>query len=128
LFDTSVMNFSVTIDLPAGVTWFKLNADQQSFFRVNYDPQHWKALALALQNNLDALNPKDRWGVIDDSFSLSEAALLPYGTPLDLVQYVKNDRHPVPWSAASEKLSSISSLVYATDTYAGFRVCIAANG
>ncbi|KAI9551578.1 hypothetical protein GHT06_021911 [Daphnia sinensis] len=114
-------NDSVTIDLPSGFTWVKLNADQRGFFRVNYLPEHWNALAAALGNSVSAMKPGDRWGLIDDSFSLSAAGSLPYSTSLELVQYVKNDRHPVPWSAASGKLSYISSLIYITNLYPGFR-------
>lgn len=113
---------AVTIDLPAGFTWVKLNANQRGFFRVNYISTHWNALATALGQNGSALQASDRWGVIDDSFSLSAAGSLPYSTSLDLVQYIKNDRHPVPWSAASGKLSYISSLIYITNLYPGFRV------
>ncbi|XP_057378962.1 glutamyl aminopeptidase-like [Daphnia carinata] len=112
---------SVTIELPNDVTWVKLNADQRGFFRVNYLPEHWNALAASLGKNVSAMKPSDRWGLIDDSFSLSAAGSLPYSTSLELVQYVKNDRHPVPWSAASGKLSYISSLIYITNLYPGFR-------
>lgn len=112
----------MTIELPSDFTWVKLNADQRGFFRVNYQPEHWNAIATALGNNVTAMNASDRWGVIDDSFSLSAAGSLPYSTSLELVQYVKNDRHPVPWSAASGKLSYISSLIYITNLYPGFRV------
>jgi aminopeptidase N len=112
----------VTIELPTDFKWVKLNADQRGFFRVNYLPAHWNALATALIANVSSMSASDRYGVIDDSFSLSAAGSLPYSTSLELVQYVKNDRHPVPWSAASGKLSYISSLVYITNLYPGFRV------
>ncbi|XP_046631093.1 glutamyl aminopeptidase-like [Daphnia pulicaria] len=114
-------NESVTIELPTDFKWVKLNADQRGFFRVNYLPAHWNALATALIANVSSMSASDRYGVIDDSFSLSAAGSLPYSTSLELVQYVKNDRHPVPWSAASGKLSYISSLVYITNLYPGFR-------
>lgn len=112
----------MTIELPTDFKWVKLNADQRGFFRVNYLPGHWNALATALIANVSSMSASDRYGVIDDSFSLSAAGSLPYSTSLELVQYVKNDRHPVPWSAASGKLSYISSLVYITNLYPGFRV------
>lgn len=112
----------MTIELPTDFKWVKLNADQRGFFRVNYLPAHWNALATALIANVSSMSASDRYGVIDDSFSLSAAGSLPYSTSLELVQYVKNDRHPVPWSAASGKLSYISSLVYITNLYPGFRV------
>lgn len=108
--------------MPTGFSWFKLNANQRGFFRVNYIPEHWDALAKALGTDVSVMKASDRWGVIDDSFSLSAAGSLPYSTALDLVQYIKNDRHPVPWSAASSKLSYISSLIYITNLYPGFRV------
>jgi aminopeptidase N len=112
----------VTIDLPADFKWVKLNADQRGYFRVNYLADHWSAIATALRENVTAMSASDRYGVIDDSFSLSAAGSLPYSTSLELVEYVKNDRHPVPWSTASAKLSSISSLIYITNLYPGFRV------
>jgi hypothetical protein len=112
----------VTIDLPIGFKWVKLNADQRGYFRVNYLPDHWNAIATALRENVTAMLPTDRYGIIDDSFSLSAAGSLPYSTSLELVDYVKNDRHPVPWVAASGKLSYISSLIYITNLYPGFRV------
>lgn len=112
----------MTIDLPAGYSWVKLNAGQHGFFRVNYLPAHWSALAATLRNNVSALTASDRWGLIDDSFSISAAGSLGYSVALDLVQYIKNDRHPVPWTAASDQLSSISSLIYITNLYPAFRV------
>ena len=77
---------TVTIDLPTGFSWFKLNADQRGFFRVNYLPQHWEAIAKALNGSATSLDASDRWGVVDDSFSLAAAGSLPYSTALNLVQ------------------------------------------
>lgn len=86
----------------------------------------------------------DRWGIIDDSFSLAEAGSLPYAVALSTARFLRNDRHPVPWNSASDvsdrfhflfllqvnfflcfflqKLNRISSLVYGTDLYPAFRV------
>ena len=112
----------MTIKLPVGYSWVKLNAKQMGYFRINYLDEHWSALSNALLNDVSSMNASDRWGIIDDSFSLSAAGSLPYSTALDLIQYVKNERHPVPWKAASDKLSYISSLIYITNLYPGFRV------
>ena len=126
-----------------GATWIKLNAGQDGFFRVNYNAAHWEALRTALANNVSALDPADRWGLIDDAFSLAAAGSLSYETALAAAEFLKNDRHPVPWISASDvniifrsnclnkvefnflflqKLTSISSLVYSTSLYPGFRV------
>lgn len=115
---------TVTINFTADCKWIKLNANQRGFYRVNYKPEYWNAFVTALNENVYALQASDRWGLIDDSFSLSAAGSLSYNTALDLVQYIKNDRHPVPWNAASGKLSYISGLIYNTDLYSGFRVSI----
>lgn len=113
---------SVVITLPKGFSWVKLNAGQKGFFRVNYTAEHWNAISNVLNVNMNSMSASDRWGVIDDSFSLSAAGFLPYSTSLDLVQYVKKENHSVPWNAASDKLTSISNLVYSTALYPGFRV------
>lgn len=99
-----------------------MNFGQHGFYRVNYLPDHWKALSTALITNHSALTPSDRWGLIDDIFSLAAAESAPYGTAMDLIQYIKADRHPVPWSSASSNLGSIQALVYNTNLYPGFRV------
>ena len=113
---------SVDVTVPSDFSWVKLNAGQIGFFRVNYIADHWTAVASALAANVDSMSASDRWGVIDDSFSVAAAGLLSYSTALDLVQYVKKDTHPVPWNSASDKLTSISNLVYGTALYPGFRV------
>jgi len=112
---------SVTVKLPSDFTWVKLNAGQNGFYRVNYSADHWKALGTALLENNTVLTAADRWGVVDDVFSLAAAGTLSYSTALDTVKYIKKDRHPVPWVSALDKLASISSLLYSTNLYPGFR-------
>lgn len=36
----------------AGASWIKLNAGQNGFFRVNYAPDDWQALAKALDDDV----------------------------------------------------------------------------
>lgn len=139
--------FLVTVKLPSNFTWIKLNAGQNGFYRVNYLADHWKALGTALSNDhtvystqfttfsnpsiwvsiyvylFQVLTAADRWGVVDDVFSLAAAGSLSYSTALDTVKYIKKDRHPVPWVSALDKLASISNLLYSTNLYPGFRVC-----
>ncbi|KAF2355492.1 Peptidase M1 membrane alanine aminopeptidase N-terminal [Trinorchestia longiramus] len=37
-------NDSVTISVPSGATWFKLNYQQQGYYRVNYDQDTWTSM------------------------------------------------------------------------------------
>lgn len=74
---------------------------------------------------LQVLSAADRWGIMDDAFSLAGAGSLAYDTAFDLAGYLEDERHPVPWISAADKFTEIYSLVYPTHLYPGFRVFIA---
>ncbi|WOL09046.1 hypothetical protein Cni_G17799 [Canna indica] len=51
--------------------WIKLNVDQTGFYRVKYDNELAALLRSAIKSN--QLSPMDRYGVLDDAFSLCMA-------------------------------------------------------
>ena len=112
----------MSINIPNNSSWVKLNAGQYGFFRVNYPDNIWQSMISALVSNITVMSASDRWGIIDDSFSLAAAGILPYNTALSAAKFLKNDRHPTPWVSGSDKLTTISDLVYSTALYPGFRV------
>jgi len=117
-------NASVSINISNNSSWVKLNAGQYGFFRVNYPDNIWQSMISALVSNITVMSASDRWGIIDDSFSLAAAGILPYNTALSAAKFLKNDRHPTPWVSGSDKLTTISDLVYSTALYPGFRAYI----
>ena len=50
------------LDYPKG--WIKLNAEQNGFYRVNYDEQNWRSLTNQLLKDPSKLNPGDRSNLI----------------------------------------------------------------
>jgi puromycin-sensitive aminopeptidase len=66
--------------------WFKLNADQFGFYRVNYTPDQWRRLSQALDPNSGALSATDRLGLISDSFEAGKAGYASIVDSLKLVE------------------------------------------
>ncbi|CAM9429069.1 unnamed protein product [Ascophyllum nodosum] len=69
--------------------WFKVNAGQMGFFKVNYTQEGWCKLSSAMQSR--ALPPKDRAGAVADAFALASAGKLGMGVALDLASKLRDD-------------------------------------
>ncbi|XP_018027228.1 glutamyl aminopeptidase-like [Hyalella azteca] len=94
-------NDSVSIPLPAGATWFKLNFEQQGYYRVNYDLDTWASMRQLCIDK--SVGPADRSSLVDDALALADAALLPYASALDLCTALNNETHLVPWKTATNR-------------------------
>ncbi|KAG7258878.1 hypothetical protein CRUP_018565 [Coryphaenoides rupestris] len=64
----------------------------------------------------------NRAGLIDDSFNLARAGLLPQHIPLQLIGYLPSDHSFLPWHAASTVFYQLDKLLDRTDNYPLFRV------
>lgn len=53
-------------------SWIKFNVDQTGFYRVKYDGELETGIRYAVENN--KLSPTDRFGILDDSYSLCMAS------------------------------------------------------
>jgi tricorn protease interacting factor F2/3 len=94
-----------TLKLPANTKWFKINTNQEGFYRVKYDTKSLQALTNSLSSN--QLSEFDRAGLQDDLFSLAQIQEQPLSTYFDLIKTYKNENsHFV--------LSSIYSNIYYT--------------
>uniref|UniRef100_A0A034VK36 glutamyl aminopeptidase n=1 Tax=Bactrocera dorsalis TaxID=27457 RepID=A0A034VK36_BACDO len=112
----------VKITLTNAVDWIKINKNQVGYYRVNYAPEQWQELTNALINARGQFSNADRAHLINDVFSLADAAQLEYSIALNLSLYLENELDYVPWSVASARLSDIRSLLYYTDSYRDFVV------
>ena len=68
---STVLTEKVTSDAASSLissdsTWFKLNAGQTGFYRVNYTVPQWQALV----SHLASFTPSDRLGLISDAYAL----------------------------------------------------------
>lgn len=87
----------------------KGNHDQYGFFRVNYDTQGWNKIKEILDNDHTALSVKDRAGILADAFALAESGRLDYCTAISLFEYIDKEEEYLPWKAAIDGLSVITS-------------------
>lgn len=92
-------------------TWFKLNADQNGFFRVSYTDSQWKRLGRAMSPG-GQLSATDRLGLISDSFAAGRSGYSPISDSLALVQDFGSHTTAeyAVWQELSENLSALASL------------------
>ncbi|XP_037793094.1 glutamyl aminopeptidase-like [Penaeus monodon] len=113
--------FPVTINIPSGTSWVKLNVGQFGYYRVNYEASMWQDLIDLLLNDHEVLSPTDRSSLLNDAFSLADAGKLPYPTVLSLVAYMKRETHYIPWKTVTVQLSTLGRLLRQTKAYPYFR-------
>lgn len=96
-------------------TWFKLNVNQSSLVRINYDDRNWEALIELLMkphysNHL--LNPLDRANLIDDALTLMRCGKLSVGIAMNLTLYLEvGERDFMPWTSALKHLDQMQTLL-----------------
>lgn len=96
-------------------TWFKLNSNQSSLVRVNYDDRNWEALIELLMkphysNHL--LSPLDRANLIDDAMTLMRCGKLSVGIAMNLTLYLEvGERDFMPWTSALKHLDQMQTLL-----------------
>ena len=85
-----------TITLPPApsgeASWFKVNASQTGFYRVNLSPRDWDALIPAVTSR--TLSDTDRLGLQNDAYALSRAGYLPVSQFLALAGGIARKRTP----------------------------------
>ncbi|XP_024220191.2 endoplasmic reticulum aminopeptidase 1 isoform X1 [Halyomorpha halys] len=96
----------VKFEIDPSASWFKANVNQSGFYRVNYEPDMWKALIDTLKKNHTAMTPTDRASLIDDAFTLCRAGLVNITTVLELSLYLREEREHVPWATALDHLQT----------------------
>lgn len=108
--------------LPKG-GWVKVNAMQYGYYRVNYSPELWTALATAAAqkdvNGFPVLRGMDLAGLIDDSYALAKAGRVDIHPFLENIKALPS-RLPTeyaPWSTALPYLYSIDRLVQCKEAW-----------
>ena len=89
--------------------WYKVNADQTGFYRVNYTGEDWQRLAPAI-SQLE-LPATDRLGIQNDAYALSRAGLLPVTQFLELAGSYTGETDASVWSDLASNLRDIEQLI-----------------
>lgn len=94
---------------------------------MNYDLANWKLLIEQLRTNHSKISSMSRAQLIDDSFELARTGKVAYSTALELLKYLRMERHYVPWRAALGALDYIDAMLYDTPSGKALRVPIYHN-
>ena len=89
--------------------WYKVNADQTGFYRVNYTGEDWQRLAPAV--GARDLPATDRLGIQNDAYALSRAGLLPITQFLELAGSYSGETDASVWSDLASNLRDIEQLI-----------------
>ena len=89
--------------------WYKVNAGQTGFFRVNYTSEDWQRLAPAI--GARDLPATDRLGIQNDAYALSRAGLLPVTQFLELAGSYAGETDASVWSDLASNLRDIEQLI-----------------
>ena len=103
---------TITITPPpadAPQPWFKVNAGQTGFYRVNMSADDWAALIPAIESR--ALSDTDRLGLQNDAYSLSRAGYLPVSQFLALAEGYRNETDASVWREFAGNLGDLDTLL-----------------
>ena len=89
--------------------WYKVNAGQTGFYRVNYTSEDWERLAPAISTQ--QIPATDRLGIQNDAYALSRSGLLPITRFLDLAGSYVGETDASVWSDLASNLRDIEQLI-----------------
>jgi len=92
--------------------WVIFNVDQENYYRVLYDVINYALIRDQLLIDHTRISDYNRAQMLDDTFNLALANLIPYAQAMDLTLYLKNEREYVPWNAVLDELNYIDSMLY----------------
>lgn len=112
------------LPISAQSSWYILNKQQSSFYRVNYDENNWRQLALTLNSvdtfeNIHLLN---RAQLLDDSLELALNSRLNATIAFDVLRYLTYETDYLPWAAAESGLKSYYARFSMSDSAEVFNV------
>ena len=90
---------------------------------MNYDADNWQLLSAALRSKeshggIPAMN---RAQLVDDALDLARAGQLEYSAALELLRYLRHERHYLPWRAAFSNLVYFTRMTRRTAGFGAFR-------
>eukprot|EP01129_Flabellula_baltica_P009755 TRINITY_DN4040_c0_g1_i2.p1 TRINITY_DN4040_c0_g1~~TRINITY_DN4040_c0_g1_i2.p1 ORF type:complete len:857 (-),score=233.95 TRINITY_DN4040_c0_g1_i2:36-2606(-) len=99
--------------------WVKVNAGQSGFYRVKYSPELNAKLGDAVSQL--SISAPDRLGIVNDSFALAKAGLIPLDQALSLVANFENEEDYTVWGDISSNLNYVSAIFSSQDFHPQFK-------
>mmetsp|Transcript_14380 Transcript_14380/g.56569 ORF Transcript_14380/g.56569 Transcript_14380/m.56569 type:complete len:1006 (+) Transcript_14380:134-3151(+) len=106
----TVSDKSATVSLPAGSSWVKLNANQNGFYRVNYEDEQWALLSDLLSNGVFD-QPADRVSLINDALVLARSGFLPTELAMDICCVLQTESEYTVWASGLGELNYIAQML-----------------
>lgn len=95
------------------------NAD---YYRVLYDVTNYGLIRDQLLIDHTRISANNRAQLLDDTFNLALANLVPYTQAMDLTLYLRNEREYVPWNAVLDELNYIDTMLYNLPEFTNWKV------
>lgn len=108
---------TLTTTLPSTSGWFKADANETGYYRVNYPPQYWDRLEAAMVRDDARLGAPDRMGLIDDAFALAHANIIPITQALNMTTGLSRETSFNVWTVAANHLVSLDYLLRTQPDY-----------
>ena len=99
--------------------WFKVNAGQTGFYRVNYTSDDWERLAPAISTQ--QIPATDRLGIQNDAYALSRGSLLPITQFLELAGSYAGETDASVWSDLASNLRDIEQLISGEPVHSAYQ-------
>ena len=94
------------------------------YYRVLYDVTNYALIRDQLLIDHTRISDYNRAQMLDDTFNLALANLVPYAQAMDLTLYLRNEREYVPWNAVLDELSYIDNMLYNLPEFTNWKVII----
>lgn len=99
--------------------WVKINIRETSFIRVYYTPELLKFLEMPVKDK--KIGEEDRFGLIRDTFALSQSGKVSTVDALELATSYKNEDSYVVWTELASHVLKLQSILYGQDSHEPFR-------
>lgn len=113
--------------LPVGTQetdWIIGNLAHSGWYRVNYDDDNWDRLITQLAIDPDEIDVVHRAQLIDDSFNLGRADIMPQTRFFDMSIYLVNEDDAMPFVPAFSGLNFMTTFIEDDlNTFRLYKVC-----
>lgn len=111
-------------------TWIVVNAQQSSYYRVNYDVGLWQQITKQLNDEgtaFDKIHRLNRAQLIDDSFHLARAGLLGFDTTFGIMNYLEKETDYIPWTPTNRANTLLNRWLTGTAVYPHYQTFMRKN-
>ncbi|XP_052740598.1 aminopeptidase N-like [Bicyclus anynana] len=117
---------ALAVDIPglSNATWFIVNKQQASYYRVNYDNQNWRALANVLFTSHNIIHLLNRAQIVDDVFNMARNGRTSYSNAFDVSRYLVNETDYIPWGSANSAFTYLDTVLSGSPAYNLFKAYI----